>query len=201
MRRVLKIGGSLLLQESLIETLQSWLQSQPPAQTIAIVGGGELIDAIRRLDARHPADPSWVHWQCVGLLRTTFEWTSAQLSQWSTCSTRQQFQRLKSQASNSAVVGSQSQSSVTLVAVDSFYQSGDDPPLPEDWTTTTDAIAGWLAIMLAADELVLLKSCAIEDGLSITELAERGVVDAALPGLADQLPPLRLIDFATEMNR
>ncbi|WP_182867061.1 protein kinase [Stieleria mannarensis] len=191
MRRVLKIGGSLLLRESLAGSIQSWVASQPPAQTIAIVGGGELIDAVRRLDAMFPSPPAWVHWQCVGLLRTTFEWLGRQLDPWQLESTAKDFGRMKRQHD----FGNH------LVAVDAFYHAESISPLPEDWTTTTDAIAGWLSILTDADELVLLKSCDVDDSLSLDELAQRQIVDAALPNLADRLPPLRLVNFAAEAGR
>lgn len=216
MRRVIKIGGSLLLQDSLAGKLQSWVDQQPPGETIAIVGGGELIDTMRRLDAAHRCDPSWVHWQCIALLRTTFDWFGQQLDDWQICSTVDQFQRLVQQgqhrvennsrralrARNIQQSDARSESTPTftnhLVAVDSFYYPGIETPLPEDWTTTSDAIAGWLSVLLNADELVLLKSCDVDETAPLAELAARGVIDAVLPSFADLLPKVRFVNFATE---
>ncbi len=191
MRRVIKIGGSLLLRDALSDSIQAWVSGQPPAQTIGIVGGGELIDAVRRLDAAVPSPSSWVHWQCVGLLRTTFEWLGPQLDGWHLASTPEQFERLKRCPECRS----------HLAAVDAFYHAATESPLPEDWTTTTDAIAGWLSILIGADELVLLKSCDVDGSRSLTELARQGVVDAALALLADQLPPVRFVNLAAEADR
>ncbi|QDV46372.1 hypothetical protein Enr13x_62810 [Stieleria neptunia] len=191
MRRVIKIGGSLLLRDALSDSIQAWAVRQPPAQTIGIVGGGELIDAVRRLDAAFPSPSSWLHWQCVGLLRTTFEWLAPQLSGWHIESTPEQFERLRRFP----------ECHHHLVAVDAFYHAATPSPLPEDWTTTTDAIAGWLSILIGADELVLLKSCDVDTSRSLSELARQGVVDAALPMLADRLPPVRFVNLAAEADR
>ncbi|QDV86578.1 protein kinase [Stieleria magnilauensis] len=191
MRRVIKIGGSLLLRDALSDSIQAWAVRQPPAQTIGIVGGGELIDAVRRLDAAFPSPSSWLHWQCVGLLRTTFEWLGPQLDGWQLESTPEQFERLKRSPECHS----------HLVAVDAFYHAATETPLPEDWTTTTDAIAGWLSILVGADELVLLKSCDVDASRSLAELAGQGVVDAALALLADQLPPIRFVNLAAEADR
>jgi aspartokinase-like uncharacterized kinase len=199
MRRVIKIGGSLLPQDSLAETIQSWTDAQPPAETVAIVGGGELIDAVRRLDDAHGFDPAWVHWHCVGLLRTTFRWLGDQLLGWQLHATDRQFEELRMRQPRT---GSPTRSErCHLVAVDSFYHVGKESPLPEDWTTTTDAIAGWLAVLLDADELVLLKSCDVDDSVSLAELADQGVVDGALPMFADQLRRVRFVNFRREIFR
>ena len=199
MRRVIKIGGSLLLRQSLPRAVESWVRSQPPAETITIVGGGELIDAVRRLDSVHSFPSAWVHWQCVALLRTTYQWLGLQLSAWKQVSTAEEFACLKQSSVSTAAEASMAGS--YLVAVDSFYRPDTPAPLPEDWTTTTDAIAGWLSVLLDADELVLLKSCDVDPSLSLGELARQGVIDEALPILANRLPTLRLVNFAAELDQ
>jgi len=198
MRRVIKIGGSLLLRDSLAETIQGWAVAQPPAETIAIVGGGELIDAVRRLDAAHHCDQAWVHWQCIGLLRTTFEWLGSQLKDWQLHSTIEHFENLRRPSEMSSFTPA---SGFHLVAVESFYHVGVDSPLPLDWTTTTDAISAWLAVLLDADELVLLKSCDVDESVSLDQLATQGVVDRAFPILAGDLRSVRFVNFAGEIDR
>ena len=71
MRRVVKVGGSLLTRTDLQSKLTEWLDRQGKAQHLLVIGGGELIDAIRRLDRIRPADSSDVHWQCIDLLDVT----------------------------------------------------------------------------------------------------------------------------------
>jgi aspartokinase-like uncharacterized kinase len=69
--------------------------------------------------------------------------------------------------------------------------------LPANWSVTSDAIAARLAIVLAADDLVLLKSIvppAARSGTMvdwIAELAALGYVDGSLPMLAAGLSTLR----------
>ena len=185
MRRVLKIGGSLLSDASLPGRLDTYAASLPPAETFAIVGGGELIDAMRGLDARFCCNASRIHWRCVDLLRTTFEILGDQLPAWRKITTREQFVASRD---NPAGVPQ-------LVSVDTFYFSGCGAPLPENWSTTTDAIAGWLAMILGADELVLLKSCKVDSNQTLIEMSRDGIIDEALPTLAQRLCPLRFEDF------
>lgn len=207
MRRVLKIGGSLLLRPHLVHALRAWIAEQPTAETIAIVGGGEMIEAVRRLDANYQCDPIWVHWQCVRMLRTTFEllrreFEVAEAGDWRSCENAEQFQQLQhshglteSRSKGSRPTGSQTLNH--LVAVDSFYHPDCDAPLPNNWDTTTDAIAGWLAHLVRADELVLLKSCDTDPTATLAELSEQGVIDKAFQRIESGLCPVRLVNFAS----
>jgi 5-(aminomethyl)-3-furanmethanol phosphate kinase len=178
-RRVVKIGGSLLHQERLLESLSSWLERHAPAQNLLIMGGGELIDQVRRADAIQPADPVQVHWQCIDLLDATFLMASSWFD-WAIIRTTDEFQATLEQGFRA--------DKPTLVCVSSFYRA-DLPhpishPVPLDWRTTSDTIAAMLAIQVAADEVVLLKSCDIDPQASVEQLSLAGVVDEALPLLA-----------------
>ncbi|MEO1616106.1 MAG: hypothetical protein AAFV88_09670 [Planctomycetota bacterium] len=197
-KRVLKVGGSLLTCEDLPQRLDRWLASEPNAETIAIVGGGELIDAMRTLDSIQPIASADLHWQCVDLLQITFQWLGTRLSGWQILSQQMEFHALQDRWRQEQTIEGR-----TLMAVASFYSrrlvaednSGLMPKLPMTWATTTDAIAGSLAIAAQADELVLVKSCHVDPGQSLAELASQGVIDEAMPGLADQLPPVRFINL------
>jgi len=69
--------------------------------------------------------------------------------------------------------------------------------LPASWEVTSDAIAGRLAVALAADELVLMKSAlpAESDATELVALAAAGYIDPMLPRLAEELPPCRLVNL------
>ncbi|NND96052.1 MAG: hypothetical protein HKN47_01845 [Pirellulaceae bacterium] len=172
MRRVVKVGGSLLTQPDLVATLTRWFLEQPIAENVVIVGGGGLIDAIRRLDAVRPGDPAEVHWRCVDLLQATSRTFHDWFSSWEFIETADQLQRRQRDGF--------SQTQPTLVDVISFYRRGGDDHLPEDWRTTTDAIAALLATRIDADELVLLKACDVDKNTSIEHLVATGIVDEAI---------------------
>jgi 5-(aminomethyl)-3-furanmethanol phosphate kinase len=56
----------------------------------------------------------------------------------------------------------------------------DNPEIRESWDITSDSLAAWLARRLDAENLVLVKSCAVPDeGATPMELARQGIVDAA----------------------
>ena len=184
MRRVVKVGGSLLLRKDLPEALNAWFEEQKPAENIVMVGGGELIDAIRRLDELRPSSPTDVHWRCVKLLRTTYCILCDWFPEWEHVDRCEVFSR--------GVNFGFSCSKPTLLDVNCFYKRGDGADLPVDWRTTTDSIAALLGVRASANEVVLLKSCDVDRTLNVNQLATAGIVDEALPIIASEAPSLRV---------
>ena len=194
MRRIVKIGGSMLLRTDLTKAVNQWLAAHPADQTLIIVGGGKLIDAVRERDQLHPLNQQQVHWTCVDLLTTTAHFV-AQMFGWPLITNPSQWK--------AAFETPTIQCLPTVIAPEVFYhqrsaplqhdKSGDTRhKLPDDWRTTTDSIAGLLSAILDADELVLLKSCPIPATMSPTQLADVGIVDPVFPALAAQLAQVRI---------
>lgn len=58
-----------------------------------------------------------------------------------------------------------------------------DATIPTDWSITSDGIAARLAELLGGAPLALLKSCDVASGGSAADMADRGIVDVAFPGI------------------
>ncbi|WP_153558752.1 amino acid kinase family protein [Roseimaritima sediminicola] len=189
MIRVIKLGGSLLLRRSLPSDFSSWLAGQAPAEAnLLVVGGGEAIDSLRRLDSVHALDPVAMHWRCVRMLRSSFEVLGELLPEWQRIETAASFQR---SSRDRAFAGN------TLVAIDSFFTPASEAAEPEgglaaDWSTTSDAIAAVLARRVGAGELVLLKACRIEPEKTLAQHVRDGVVDPQFPRAARTIPSVRI---------
>jgi aspartokinase-like uncharacterized kinase len=186
MRRIVKVGGSLLGRGDFPDRFRDWYDRQPMAETLIVVGGGAVVDAIRQYDALRPGDPESIHWLCVDLLDATFQLVRSWLD-WPAILAPHQLQQ--------GVATTFSVDRPTLVAVRSFYHRDAGElahRLPADWQTTTDSIAALLAVIANADEIVLLKSCRIDPAMNLGELAERGIVDRAFPAIAREVTAVRL---------
>ena len=48
-----------------------------------------------------------------------------------------------------------------------------------NWDITSDSLAAWLAKQVNADQLLLVKSSQLEEDLSLPELQDKGIIDAA----------------------
>lgn len=187
MKRVVKLGGSLLDLPDLSCRLQSLCLFDGDSTNYILVGGGGLVDAVRALDAIHRLDASFTHWFCVDLLSQTARYVS-RLLELPLLQTPEELRASRRLESGNFVVD-----------VNCFYTrdaagalaSGVLDPLPSTWETTSDAIAGLLAIQLEANELILLKSVSQPTG-NVHDWAESGVVDSVLPSLASQISSIKI---------
>lgn len=188
-RRVLKLGGSLLDLPDLNERLQRWLAEDQALVNLIVVGGGEIVEAVRAMERVHKLDHAFVHWLCVDLLGHTLQIATQVLTGIEAIRTEQELQNY--------IAHPPSQPFTACVDVRTFYRRGRaNFGLPENWDTTSDSIAAALAHVVDADELVLLKSRQTRDlGLDYNAWANGGLVDRAFPTLANRLKSVRIVDL------
>jgi len=71
--RVVKLGGSLLKRKRLVDEVNTWLLAQRSGDTLMVVGGGAMVDAVRELDSIRQLPSDEVHWLCVDLLHISYQ--------------------------------------------------------------------------------------------------------------------------------
>ncbi len=197
MRRVIKLGGSLLTLPGLKETFGNWLSRQQPAQNLAIVGGGDLVEAVRTLDSIHHLPSHQTHWVSIDLMHTTCQLAGAILGN--------SAQIDRPSALEQWLLGSDPSpqpNPVALVSPLAYRSSIAESGFPESWDATSDSISAWFASKIGASELIVLKSGRGCDwtsktggGLTDAEIlgfAERGVVDRLFPQFASGVPCVRI---------
>ncbi len=199
-RCVFKLGGSLLDQVDWPMRLRAWLNQQPPGKYFGIVGGGDVVEAMRKLDRVHGLSQTAMHWRCIRLLDATLEIASELTPE---------IKVLK--YSNELLIHSAfeirenlivSQRELYWVHVSAFYQPGisDLGSLPADtfwptegWATTTDTLALMLAHQIHAHRVVLMKSCEVGHIDSLEMAAKVGIVDRECLRLREHVPQVELL--------
>ena len=192
--RVIKVGGSLLDMPDLAKQLRDWLANQSLAHNVLVVGGGSLVEQVRRWHRRQPPaetemlDEVTAHWICIDLMSVTARLLHAWLPD------------LKFTAEMRLLKRRLQETGETLFDLAKWLRSEEatlpGTRLPCQWEVTCDSIAARLAVVLAADELVLLKSSWPDtQDPSLVALAEEGYIDRMFPLLAPELPPLRLVNL------
>ena len=178
--RVIKVGGSLLEWENLKPALHEFLSSQSPARQVLVVGGGQLVENLRRYDRLHELDANAVHWSAVKMMSATAEVVASLLGGCPVVS------RLKD-------VASMPWPGPTVVLEPYPFLRFDEPDLPggclaQSWDVTSDSIAARLAEVTRAQQLVLLKSALPEDADSWQTAADIGYVDPCFPVVVSRVP-------------
>ncbi len=197
MRRVVKLGGSLLTLPGLKATFGNWLSRQPVARNLVIVGGGDMVEAVRTLDSIHHLPSYLTHWSSIDLMHTTCSLAQAILGiaeMVDRPSTLEQWLQLGDSGAQ--------QNAIALVSPRAYRSSIAESGLPETWDMTSDSISAWFADKIGASELIVLKSGLGGDwtsktggGLTHAEVlgfAHRGVVDRLFPQFASGVPSVRI---------
>jgi aspartokinase-like uncharacterized kinase len=182
---VFKVGGSLLEPPDLPELparlvrLVGELGGERP---LLIAGGGPIVDLIRRWDSLYGIGEEAAHWLAVRALtlssRLLGEITPA----------------LRHAEDEAACEAAWRRGKIPILDSFAFLREVDEArpdPLPRRWRITSDSIAARVACHHGAPRLVLVKSAAIPDGITVGEAAARGLVDGflgiAAHGLAEVL--------------
>jgi aspartokinase-like uncharacterized kinase len=155
---------------------------------LIVVGGGELVDAIRRSDAAHGLDQRVAHWLAIDAMSLSARLVAAILPD----------------ANLLTELPERLEAELSILDVHGFMRrdAEDADALPESWDVTSDSIAARVAQRINARELVLCKSALpvhnALGGLTLDELAAQGYVDRYLPTCAPAAIPVRCVNLRAE---
>ena len=141
---VVKIGGGLLAQRESLEGVLSILTSAAREHRVVVVpGGGPFADAVRSVDNRMQLSDDTAHWMAILAMDQYAHLLAERLPCGAVVRSALEAGR--------AIDGG----SVPVLAPSQWLREAD--PLPHSWDVTSDSIAAWIAGMLGARRLVLVK--------------------------------------------
>ncbi len=194
--QVMKLGGSLLLLPDLVDQLGRWWQhlqerrfDTKPGHWLVVVGGGSLVDVVRRWDQVHQFSPRDSHQLALAGMQVTARMV-ARLMDWPLL----EFPTPEKKEPSEAVVASKLGWHGTFefgkrlgagigrerpIVVDLAAAVAEERQVPESWEVTSDSLAMWLATKVGAHRLVLLKPVSpLESLVKIGKIEDLGWVDA-----------------------
>lgn len=182
---VIKIGGSLLGWPELPTCLSDLLQSRVNRRVVLIVGGGAVVDEVRRLDHLHSLGDAPAHALALRAMDLTARLVESLVLGLEVIEDRTGGDR------------SWSKSCIPILAPRIFLQEDAKTPdaLPENWSVTSDSIAARVAERWGAQELLLLKSAALPTGMDCREAASLGLVDSFFPEACRNLPRVSYLNI------
>lgn len=173
MALVVKVGGSLFDVPDLGKHLGRWLAgcSHP---IILFPGGGELVNAVRRLDQIHSLGEEAAHWLAIQALDTSAHFLHSILPHSVLVEDLNAWRRLLPNPSPGILVPYR------------FFREDElqGDRLPRSWEVTSDSLAARVAVHIKADELILLKSVDSPESHSGFLARDRGIVDDYFPTMA-----------------
>lgn len=182
---VVKLGGSLLDLPDVGERLERFLESRRDQRAFLIVGGGPAADLVRAWDQRHHLGDEAAHWLAVRTLSLTAHLMASLLSS------------AQVVTSLEACPSVWDEGALPLLDPYEFLVADDlgSAALPHTWDVTSDSIAARVAEATGAGELILLKSSAPQEPISLSEASRLGFVDRFFPRAARTLPKVILLNL------
>lgn len=178
---VIKLGGSLSRTDALVDCLSAAEKNYQGRAVVIVPGGGAFADQVRLAQQHWRFDDTTAHHMALLAMQQM-----ALL-----------FKGLKPDfviAANVEAIQNQLGRKRTVIWSPDIIEL-DNAGIPASWDITSDSLAAWLTKTLSATELVLIKSAAIDSGLSLQQLAAQNIVDKAFCDFVAQTAfKIRIVD-------
>ncbi len=160
---IIKLGGSLAQAQTLLKCLNKIEINYSHQKVIIVPGGGAFADQVRMAQSHWQFDDSTAHKMAILAMQQMALLIQGLKSDWVLAeSTISLSEGLKT---NNVLIWSPC---IKELATNQIAES---------WDITSDSLAAWLANKLSAQHLILVKSAAIDQNLSLQELSEAGITD------------------------
>ncbi len=177
---VIKLGGSLASANTLLHCLNRIEQQYQGRAVVIVPGGGAFADQVRIAQQ---------HWQFDDYHAHAMALLAMQQMAWLIQGLKPDFVI----ADSVHAILQQREQKIIIWSpdLDELNQAG----IPASWDITSDSLAAWLAKMLLADELILIKSAVIDTELSLAELSTHGIIDKGFcDSVANTCFPIRVLN-------
>lgn len=189
---VMKVGGSLFDLPGLGDRLQYLLAQLNGSRPLLISGGGRAANVVRDWDRLFQLGETKSHWLAIQALA---------LNDRLLCEIVPGAQLVSSLETAEQVWEQQQIPVLSVYEHLTQFPAETEQELPASWDVTSDSIAAWITLTWPADELILLKSVDLPEGVTTADLSSQGLVDPYFPQLTDRLPHLRWCNLRSADER
>ncbi len=142
---VIKIGGRLASDPEVLRQVgRDVARLAAETSLVVIPGGGPFADAVREADRRHGLPPSTAHWMAIQAMDQYAELLAAVVP------------GSEIVRDSAGVVAARRRGTIPILAPSLWLRAADE--LPHSWEVTSDSLAAYLAGLLGAERLLLVKA-------------------------------------------
>lgn len=145
--KVVKIGGSLAAIDGALRSVGTAVAAAAERDRLVVIpGGGPFADTVRTFSETHPLSHTAAHWMAI-LGMDQFAFALAE-----------QIPRAKVVDDQLGIQRAWNEGRVPVLAPSRWLRAADE--LPHRWEVTSDSLSAYLAMLLGAERLVLIKATA-----------------------------------------
>lgn len=170
---VVKLGGSLSNDERLANWLDMLLDCGK-GRIVIVPGGGPYADAVRAQQQRWKFSDEVAHRMAlIAMDQFAFQLNGIN-------------SQLVLTPTQAAIVGALANNQLALWLPSAMVSSAEQ--IAATWDITSDSLSAWLARLLEAERLVLVKSCAIPPNGAFDALAQSEIIDREFTNMTRSAP-------------
>ncbi len=162
---VIKLGGSLCASGKLAACLDKIEHDYKGKTTVIVPGGGLFAEQVRRVQQRMHFDDRTAHQMALLAMQQMALLYRA---------LKPRFTRVDS-INAFAYPDNRNKIAVWFPDITELDQAG----IPSSWAITSDSLSAWLAGLLDAETLTIVKSVTIDDNFDVLKLIDLEIVDAS----------------------
>ena len=183
---VVKLGGSLC-NDARLATWLDMLVDCGKGQVVIVPGGGPYADAVRIQQQRWQFSDEFAHRMAL----LAMDQFALQLNGMNP--------QLVLTPTHASIVSALANDRVALWIPSAMLLAASD--IAATWDITSDSLAAWLARLLKAERLVLVKSCVIPPNATIDELAQSEIIDREFIHITRAAPFRIQVVSVSDINR
>lgn len=151
---VVKVGGGLAASpEALRRVGQAVARAAARSRLVVVPGGGPFADAVRAFDASHGLSRTAAHWMAIlAMDQYAFALTDV-------------IPGARLVEDGAGIQAALARGAVPVLAPSRWLRAADE--LPHGWEVTSDSLAAYLAMLLGANQLILVKP--VSGGLELLD--------------------------------
>ena len=144
---LVKVGGGLAaIPDALRRVASAVARAAARRRLVVVPGGGPFAEAVRAFDAAHGLSPSAAHWMAI-LAMDQYAFALADV-----------IPGARLVEDSAGIHTAHTGGAVPILAPSRWLRAADE--LPHSWEVTSDSLSAYLATLLGAEELILVKPVA-----------------------------------------
>ncbi len=180
---IIKLGGSLFKQQKITTCLAHIEKIKIQQKMVLVIGGGMFVEQVRIAQKQWNFNDTIAHEMAILAMQQTALFCKSMQPDFEIC----HFVKTILTSTETKIIWSPKIEELNQFSI------------PATWEITSDSLSAWLAHVLDAEKLIVVKSAKIKPKIPISTLIETGILDKKFADFFD-LDKTEVVNYSTFLN-